>query len=75
MELGSGDLEEGLNCLRPIWFIEDRINISPAIDHANDLRDVVCRDAIENHMWVCDDGSQSGPHFVTCAAAVRMIFQ
>jgi len=46
---------------RARWFLDrtvkNSVDVSPAVDHANDLRNLVCDDSIENHMWVRDDGT------------------
>src|SRR5947209_13095464 len=55
--------------------IEDRVDVSTAVDHANDLGNVVWRNAIEDHMWVHCDRSQPAPHFIACPPAIRMVFE
>ena len=50
-------------------YIEDCLDVSPAVDHADNLGNLVWCDAIEDHMRTCGEGPQSGPDCVASAAA------
>jgi hypothetical protein len=54
---------------------EDFINVSPTVDDANDLSDIIPGDAIENDVRICCDRTNPWPDLITRSTSIRVILE